>query len=69
MLQTGILEVLRNSSKASKDPNVEAWTHTPSLVLSTYFSRISIRLPSISAFASSISYYVFALNNSEPAIA
>ena len=41
ILTTGILDVFKNSSKASREPKVEAWTQTPSYDLSTYLSRIS----------------------------
>lgn len=61
---TGILAVVfKNSRSASKEPNVEAWTQTPSEFLSTYLSKISIKLSSISAFAAAISASLFALSN------
>ena len=70
ILTTGILAVVfKNSRSASSDPKVDACTQTPSLCLSTYLSRISQRLSSISAFASYTSWSVLALNSSEPAIA
>ena len=69
MLVTGILDSLRNSRRASKEPRVDAYTQTPSWVLSTYLSIIS-NIPSwISAHAASTSSGVDALRSSEPAIA
>jgi hypothetical protein len=61
--------VFRNSRSASKEPRVEAKTQTPSEFLSTYLSKISIKLSSIYALAAAISASPVAFNNSEPAIA
>lgn len=66
---TGIFCWYKNSSSASSEPIVDACTLTPSAVLSTYFSRMSIKSSEMHYFASFISSSLLHLNNSEPAMA